>query len=69
MPSPSALRNAVQQAARRQRLNRSDTQEWLDAVRNVRSANQSPATVVLRSVMWRIEGKGFSKELRIDLPQ
>ncbi len=68
MPSPAALRNAVQQAARKARLNPQDTQEWLDAVRNLRSANQAPATVVLRSVMWRVEGKGFSKEVRVDVP-
>lgn len=68
LPSGNALRNAVQQAARRAHLNRSDTQEWLDAVRNLRSANQSPAAVVLRSVMWRVEGKGFNKELRVDVP-
>jgi hypothetical protein len=68
LPSANALRNAVQQAARRAHLNRRDTQDWLDAVRNLRSANQSPATVVLRSVMWRVEGKGFNKELRVDVP-
>jgi hypothetical protein len=68
LPSANALRNAVQQAARRAHLNRQDTQEWVDAVRSLRSANQSPATVVLRSVMWRVEGKGFSKELRVDVP-
>jgi hypothetical protein len=71
--SPSTLRNAVQQAARRQRLNRQDTQDWLDAVRNVRSANQAPAATVLRSVSWRVEGKdatgkNFNKEVRIDVP-
>lgn len=68
MPSVNALRNAVQHAARKARLNRRETQEWLDAVRNLRSANQAPAVVVLRAAMWRVEGKGFSKELRIDVP-
>lgn len=68
LPSGNALRNAVQQAARRDRLNRADTQEWLDAVKNLRDANQAPAAVVLRSVIWRVEGKGFNKELRIDVP-
>jgi hypothetical protein len=68
MPSANAIRNAVQQAARRGRLNRQDTKDWLDAVRNLRSPNQAPAAVVLRSVMWRVEGKGFNKELRIDVP-
>ena len=66
--TPSAIRTAVQQAARKQRLKRQDIQDWLDAVHNVRAANQAPATVVLRSIMWRVEGKGFSKELRIDVP-
>jgi hypothetical protein len=68
MPSANALRNAVQQAARRAHLNRQDTREWLDAVRNLRSPNQAPAAVILRSVMWRVEGKGFNKELRVDVP-
>jgi hypothetical protein len=62
------IRNAVQQAARRQRLSRAETQNMLDAVRNVRAANQAPLRVAVRSVMWRVEGKGFSKELRVDLP-
>ena len=49
------------------------TQEWLNTAKNVRAANQAPAKVVLRSVMWRIEGKdaggkNFNKELRIDIP-
>lgn len=70
---PVEIRNAVQQAARRQKLNRQDTQDWLDAVKNVRAANQSPCVVVLKSVIWRVEGKdaagkSFSKELRIDVP-
>jgi len=71
--TPASIRNAVQQAARKKRLDRNDTQEWLDAVRKVRSVNQAPSRVTLRSVMWRIEGKdakgkSFNKELRIDFP-
>jgi hypothetical protein len=70
--SAASIRNAVQQAARRQRISRSETQEWVSTARNIRAANQPPAKVVLRSVMWRIEGKdaagkSFTKELRIDL--
>lgn len=70
---PAAIRSAVQQAARKKRMNRSETQKWLDAVRNIRAANQAPATVLLRSVTWRLEGKdaagkSFTKELRMDLP-
>ena len=71
--SAATIRNAVQQAARRKRLSRAATQDWMNAARNVRAANQAPAKVVLRSVMWRIEGKdaagkSFTKELRIDVP-
>jgi hypothetical protein len=71
--SATAIRNAVQQAARKQRLNRKETQEWTAAARNVRSASQAPADVILRSVSWRVEGKdaagkAFTKELRIDMP-
>src|SRR5690606_4351510 len=35
--SATAIRNAVQQAARKQRLSRQKTQEWLNAVRNMRA--------------------------------
>lgn len=71
--TPAAIRNAVQKAARSQRMSRKEEQQWLNAVRNVRSADQSPCDVVLRSVMWRIEGsdasgKKFNKEVRIDIP-
>lgn len=71
--NPSAIRNAVQKAARSQRMSRKEEQQWISAVRNVRSANQSPCSVKLRSVIWRIEGSGndgkkFNKEVRVDLP-
>ena len=70
---PAEIRSAVQQAARKQKLSRQDTQEWLDAVKGINAANQSPCVVVLKSVTWRVEGKdaagkSFSKELRIDVP-
>lgn len=68
LPSSEILKNAVQVAARKARLDRKDTQDWLDAVHNLRSANTAPAVVMLRSAMWRVEGKGFSKELRVDIP-
>lgn len=71
--APAEIRNAVQGAARKQKLSRQDTQDWLDAVKNIRAANQSPATVMLKSISWRIEGKdaagkAFSKEIRVDIP-
>lgn len=71
---PAAIRNAVQQATRRQRLSRSDAQDWMDFARNIRAANQKPCVVVLSNVSWRITGKDaagktFNKEVRIDMPR
>jgi len=69
----NTIRNAVQKAARRHRMSRRKTEEWEESVRNVRSADQKPLYVTLRSVMWKIDGKDangkiFSKQIRIDLP-
>ena len=71
---PAAIRNAVQQAARKARMSRNGTQDWLDYARDVRSAKQKPCVIVLRSVSWRINGKdaagkSFNKEVRMDLPR
>ncbi len=69
----SSLRSAITRAARKQRLSKTQTQKWLNSVKNVRRANQKPLSVELRSVMWKIDGKDakgkpFSKQVRIDLP-
>lgn len=70
----AAIRNAVQQETRRKRMSRSEAQDWMEEVRRVRSVQDAPMKVVLRSIMWRIEGKdvqgkSFSKELRLDIPR
>jgi len=67
------IQNAVRKAAMRRRMSRRKVQEWVGSVHNVRSANQRPLTVMLRSVMWKIDGKDangkmFSKQIRIDIP-
>ena len=69
----TAIRNAVLKIARRRRMNRKKLQAWEASVRNVRTANQKPLYVTLRSVMWKIDGKDangklFSKQIRIDMP-
>lgn len=71
--SANAIRTAVQRAAKAKRLSRKKENELLGSVRNVKSVNQKPLEVVLRTVIWQIEGKdakgkSFRKELRIDLP-
>ncbi|WP_276132966.1 hypothetical protein [Polluticoccus soli] len=71
--SPSSIRNAVSREARSSRATRKNEQKWLAAVKNVRSANQKPLSVELRSVMWKIDGKdargkSFSKQVRVDMP-
>jgi len=68
-----AIRNAVEKAARRHRMSRRKIAEWEESVRSVRSADQKPLYVTLRSVMWKIDGKDangkvFSKQVRIDMP-
>ena len=73
-PRPAAIRNAVQASARRARMSRGETQDWLDVARDVRAVNQKPCVVVLRSVSWRITGKDaagktFNKEVRMDMPR
>lgn len=69
----SRIRSEVTKAARAQRMNRQEQQAYLNAVRNVRTANQKPMTVLLRYVIWQIsgqdsKGRPFTKELRIDMP-
>ncbi len=69
----NTIRVAVQKAAQRRRMSRRKVQEWVESVRNVRSANQKPLFVTLRSVMWKIDGKDangklFSKQVRVDIP-
>jgi hypothetical protein len=69
----NTIRTAVQRAAQRRRMSRRKVEEWMESVRNVRSANQKPLFITLRSVMWKIDGKDangkvFSKQVRVDIP-
>lgn len=71
--SASSIRLAVQREARQRRLSRQKTQRLLQEVRNVRSTNQKPLAVVMRSVMWKIDGKddrgrAYSRQVRLDIP-
>lgn len=71
--SPSAIRNAVSRSARNKRISKKTEQKWLASIKNVRAANQKPLVVVLRSVMWKVEGKdakgkSYQKQLRLDIP-
>jgi hypothetical protein len=71
--SAQAIRSAVEKAARKRKYSKAGINKWAAAVRNVRSVNQKPLDVKLRTVMWKIDGKdskgkAFSKQLRIDLP-
>ncbi len=69
----NAIRAAVSKSAHRHRMSRRRMQDWENSARNVRAVNQKPLYVVLRSVMWKIDGKDnngklFSKQIRIDMP-
>ena len=72
--TPAQIKAAVSRAARNKRLSRKELRKWEASVRNVRSLNQKPFIVVLKSVMWKIDGKdakgrSFSKQVRLDMPQ
>ncbi len=71
--SPAAIKNALNRAARTHRMSKATEQKWMNSIRNVRSANQRPLTVLLRSVMWKVEGKdaagkAYQKQIRLDIP-
>ncbi|MBS1772728.1 MAG: hypothetical protein JST82_07705 [Bacteroidetes bacterium] len=71
--TPAAIKNALDRAARNKRISKANLQKWQNSIKKVRSANQKPLVVVLRSVMWKIEGKDaqgkpFNKQIRIDIP-
>ena len=72
--SAGEIKSAVTKATRSRRLSRKKAEEWMDLLgKNVKSANQKPLVVKLRSVMWKVDGKDekgklFSKQIRIDLP-
>lgn len=66
--SAAQMLSAVRKAARAQRLSRAETAEWEKLARSYKSNQRSPAVVELTAVMWRVEGKGFSKEIRMDVP-
>ena len=70
--SPNALRNATQKLARNNRIGKRDEQKLLNTIRNVRNPNQSPCSIALQSVVWKISGKdaagkSIERELRIDI--
>ena len=54
-------------------MGRRRIQEWEKSARNLRAVNQKPLYIMLRSVMWKIDGKDaqgkiFSKQIRVDVP-
>ncbi len=69
----NAIRSAVDKAAKRRRFSHRKVQEWESSVHHLRAVNQKPLYIMLRSVMWKIDGKDangklFSKQIRIDIP-
>lgn len=70
--TPKTLRNATQKLARNSRMSRKEEQKLLNSIRNVRTPNQSPCSIGLQSVIWKISGKDaggklIERELRVDL--
>ena len=68
--SATTLRNAVQKASRKQRLDRKTEQKLLASAK---SLSTPPLSMQPRVFTWKIDvadakGKSFSKEVRIDVP-
>ena len=71
--SANAIHSAVGKAAQRHHFSRKKVKEWENSVHHIKAANQKPMYIMLRSVMWKIDGKDangklFSKQIRIDVP-
>lgn len=69
----NALRNALSKAAQKKHINKKKIQELLNSIKHVKASNQKPFVIVLRSVMWKIDGKDaqgkiYSKQIRVDIP-
>jgi hypothetical protein len=69
----AAIRAAVTKAARAKRMNKRSADRWLSLVRNTRSVTQSPCSVALRTVQFRVDGKdgagkSYRKLIRFDIP-
>jgi hypothetical protein len=67
------IKKAVARALRAHHISRRKQAEWLNSVHHTRSVTHAPLKVVLRSVVWRIEGKdakgkAYQKQLRLDIP-
>lgn len=70
--TPKALRNATQKLARNSRMSRNEEKKLLNSIRNVNTPHQSPCSITLQSVVWKIFGKDAAgkiveRELRIDM--
>lgn len=68
-PSIAQLRRAIQHAARRHHLSRATEREL---ERDVRNLSRHRLPVLLRAVMWKVDGKDadgrpYSKQIRMDL--
>jgi hypothetical protein len=70
--SSAQIMAALKNALRGKRYSNKKEREILAALNGVNSVTQAPLKVVLRTVIWQIEGKGkdgqaFKKELRLDM--
>lgn len=69
--SQNTLRNGLRSAARSERLSRSETNFWINAIRRTRSAKDAPCRVEMDNVQWQISGetasgRRFHKTIRLE---
>ncbi|MBA3827919.1 MAG: hypothetical protein H0X33_03190 [Taibaiella sp.] len=71
--SANEIRRGVERAMRTHRISRRHQAVWLNSIHRVHAITKPPFTMVLRSVIWKIEGKTpngktYQKQLRLDMP-
>lgn len=69
----SKLQKAVQRYVRQHGMSKKEQQELLRKIKTAKSYKQSPLSVVVSTVIWRItytnnKGQDITRELRIDVP-
>jgi hypothetical protein len=68
----SEIRAAVTKAIRAKHINKHNADKWTKSVHNARNVKQAPLSVVLHTVIWKIEGKdasgkAYQKQVRMDM--
>ena len=67
------IQSATEQALKKKRAGPKTRQQWLTAIKNIKSTQDKACKIIVKNVQWKISGtdaKGqkFTKSLRLDIP-